>query len=297
MSTSSPSSTSHAYRLTLLERAVILGALCLSAITGALFALLMPWTHASATFASIWGTSLGALTMMLAAIRVHDRMRHTIHALEKKLAQTPRTLPIIPSYAITPEAPRTPPAAPFAPAPHITPAPLPRHSFHTLDDLSGEQINPLPAMESPQLPTEPIEAFALPLEQPAPTDPEVTIPEGVRSTASHEVPGAVLMSMAELDAEMTPIHTVREEQAATRPFTTPAPLLTEMLTGSLHHDEEATVQAQKQPQHFDNRATMPLDPGVVQTFISDQRNTQKIEDLPGMISGELRRRAISTEES
>jgi hypothetical protein len=92
---------------------------------------------------------------------------------------------------------------------------------------------------------------------------------------------------------MTPVHTIspsaREAQSATRPFITPAPLLTELATSHKSAHQEVTLQAPAQ-EHFTNRATIPLDAHVVQSFLSDQRSTQKIENIPDFISQTLQRR-------
>lgn len=297
-------------RLTLFERIATLGALILSVAPGILLAALMPSPHAAIAFGVLWGTSLGALITGLVALRLHDRLLVAIHALNKKIAETPK-LPIIPSYPVAP-----PIVAPHVPARHVTPAPISRHSFHSLDDLSGETlpesipaitIHPLETravsqdqeatLEERHFPTEKLDMSVLPaLATPAP-DEECTLSEAARTTSNIDIPGAMLMSMAEIDAEMTPVHTLSPErvmQAATRPFSTPAPLI---LESNDPHDETTRPVAQSEA-HFANRATIPLDAHVVQSFLSDQRSTQKIDNIPEFMSQPLKRKpeAVETRE-
>lgn len=312
-STDTPRQTLH---LTLTEKLIAALALIFSTMPGLLFALWMPSREVGAIFGTLWGTLLGALIVSITYLRLHDRTLSELRQVSKAQRQAALRHRPLPSYSITPEnSPqavraqtlstplpplvevRAPVASPGEPTTdrHDALPYIPVESRVTPHDLRADISEPVTRIDIPivdeeatldegQFTTERLADFG----DPASASTEQTFNEIARTTANLDVPGAVLMSMADLDAEMTrqSPHTKPSSHMATRPFNTPAPLLAEAgdeepAPSDLAHDRLAG--------HFANRATAPLDISVIQSFASDQRSTQRIDNIPALVSKELRR--------
>lgn len=309
--------TRPALHLTLTEKLVAALALLISTLPGLLFALWMPSREVGAIFGTLWGTLLGALIVAITCLRLHDRTLRELRAVSKAQRQAALRHRPLPSYTITPE--NSPHAsrsqALSTPLPPLVEVKHPPFSEATTDQHQAlpyvpvesrvtleeprpsipEVVTDLPVddheeatQEERQLTTEKLSQFS----DPASASAEETFNEIVRTTANLDVPGAVLMSMADLDAEMTRQSPTRKHAShmATRPFNTPAPLLAEASDPEPDTSNDVSDTSQdKLAQHFANRATAPLDISVIQSFASDQRSTQRIDDIPALVSQELRR--------
>ncbi len=284
--------------LTWTEKILTIIALIISTAPGLLFALWMPSREVGSIFGTLWGTILGAMITSLAYLRLHDRMSQHIQKLQTQRRTSSHQLPRIPSYTISPESspsraqhlntpiPTTP--QPVIPTPLEAQPPAPQPQLPQLEQPPTQQIHTTPIPTPPQAPvtqeeheedhsqftTENLSDFVTP----ASASSEETFNEIARTTANIDVPGAVLMSMAQLDAELTLDVSTKakpHQHQPTRQLNTPIP-------------PEAHKES---PQHFANRATAPLDANVINSFISDQKSTQRIENIPDFLSKELKRKS------
>lgn len=342
----SPSDTILPLRATTLERVLTLLALLCSVFPGWLVAAWTPIPTVGALIGVVWGVGLGAIIVGVAAMRLQERLRAQITMLERR-ARQPMPTPL-PSRAPMHTAPGLPRHFP-TPLPEVgleaMLGELPRQTgsfeIRSSDDVilsssaapssqsATSELRIEDIVESAPTPTSQLPALTVtPLSDtpPAPPTPseEITINEARRVTADFPAAsGARLMSMAQLDAEMTTPQPLDKRDAllaaqrATRPFDTPAPLLHELMhTRSMPLDpSDDTDEEPNEDEHlqdtgvlspdalhlhqvsserdlqslYASRATVPLDAEVIAKFSSDQRSTQRIEALPELMTRELSR--------